>query len=141
QGRSLHAGARWPGAWILERADAGARIWPRGGMCSTGQGRAYPRYAALAALAECNHRRGRQTSTQATHRAARSRGQAGSCAPDGSNDAVDMFQVPLLNRRRFAVALAAFAVTLAFGHASAPAQQQSAVVIELDNPKRGLYPI
>jgi TolB protein len=52
-----------------------------------------------------------------------------------------MFQVPLLNRRRFAVALAAFAVTLAFGHASAPAQQQSAVVIELENPKRGLYPL
>jgi TolB protein len=37
--------------------------------------------------------------------------------------------------------MAAFAVALAFGHANAPAQQQRAVVIELDNPKRGLYPI
>jgi TolB protein len=52
-----------------------------------------------------------------------------------------MFQVPLLIRRRFAVALAVFSLTLALGHASAFAQQQSAVVIELDNPKRGLYPL
>jgi TolB protein len=52
-----------------------------------------------------------------------------------------MFQVPLLNRYRLAVALAAFPAVLALVHGSASAQQQSAVVIELENPKRGLYPI
>ena len=52
-----------------------------------------------------------------------------------------MFQVPVLNRRRLAAALAALTATLALGHASARAQQQRAVVIELENPKRGLYPI
>jgi len=69
---------------------------------------------------------------------------------------VDMFQLPVLrnyrktvasgsaqqgSKRRLATVLATIAVALAFGHADAPAEQQSAVVIELNNPKRGLYPI
>lgn len=52
-----------------------------------------------------------------------------------------MFQVPLLGRSRGVAALVASILALVLGAASALAEQQSAVVIELENPKRGLYPI